>query len=500
MKLSSRRFVLYLLLILVTPQCTICFQGDSPSENNDYQEWKKEIQKDWINRNQNLVKRLFSLTSYIKHGIPKEGLEVKERPWATAKLYSYNFARELLHEPPASSLEDIDKKWIDDLEETIEPYKVAEDVGLSAPLLGMKELLHEAQTILDVKKKLVVVTHSHERAGESGSHYVALCQTPDLDLTLAILYHELGHIVNNDNELSICLNEIDPSCRTHANIPTVKDVAPLKEYLSLGLKHISNESEVGKKVLKVLDKLKKQGMTIYQFIDKKTPPTNPPVTDDTIINRNIERRADLFALNTLYRLGKIDPILSLIENFSNPPEPVAFDDIVIPQNGKFTYPSNLERVLYAAGFLFDKGLDANALLKHYESEGVCLSREELEKSPASSTRAAFEKLYAQWREQKFEDYKKRQLSEYEAQQTEFGDRVIHLIETVRQSIHELSNAPLYYQMHALYAYNLLREFFKMPHAKAMYDIDNKWLSDQEQKYKKGIFHNVYNKLIQIFSK
>lgn len=104
------------------------------SDNRDYQEWKNEIQSDWMKRNLSLVQQIYVLTHYVNHGIPAEGL--RARSWSKAHLYSYNLVRELLNEPPASTDSEIDKKWIDDLEKTIDPYKVAEDEGLNAPLLG----------------------------------------------------------------------------------------------------------------------------------------------------------------------------------------------------------------------------------------------------------------------------------------------------------------------------------------------------------------------------
>jgi hypothetical protein len=469
--------------------------AQSPSLENKavdkYSAWKTHIELEWNNKNYTLIQRLDQLVGLLKKPLPSKANLDKKRE--DEYLNNYNTARDLLHLPLAQSMSEVDKNFVSELAEILATHKLAQTRGFHPPSPGMKELVQEAQTLMNIKDKIIILAHPEVKGGSAAlGESLALCQMPDLDFTIYVLYHELGHLVYKDSDVYTCLKEIDLRCRDAVQMPKPKDLLILKKYIELALTKINDQSDVGKRIINALKQLKAKNLSIYDFIDKKSPGMEPPLTYDVIVRRNTERRADLYAMTNLFQRNKIDPILTGITYF----EPGEFD--TKPAGGAMTHPSFLERALYTIGFLFEKGIDANAVIKNYEEQGTCLNRELLAQQP-SPTAEAFDKEYARWRNEEYQIWKNAALGGYEKRQFLFNEKVISLIETIDLNQREVDAAPrnpednpsypgrAYYQKQMLHAYNTLRDLFSLPRVHAVYEIDQQWTLKLSQQYARGLF-------------
>ncbi len=295
-------------------------------------------------------------------------------------LFAYNFLRELLHAPLAKTIHHVDKEWLQTLhlkglsaEKEIKNVAEALEIGslLTGALpatLAQKQLVKEAQAIIGLKDKLLTLWYPDITTGgqvgtvSKSKAYIALCQEPDLDAMLFTIYHELGHIIHDDHRIYKEIEEGKLSPSTVNRRPDVRK----------DLKRVNHYRELGKNVL---DDTTSIGRNMREIIAKKPALWEiPPSREDyneLLRSRIAEKRADLFALDTLLEQNKISTILT--DMHLSAPTPLEEDKITAGEDS--THPSDFERVLYMAGFLADHGIDVNKALKEWLSRAICLPAE-----------------------------------------------------------------------------------------------------------------------------
>jgi hypothetical protein len=272
-------------------------------------------------------------------------------------LINFNFLREFLGRSSVSSLSQLDQRWLHEVDERLNPISFMELHQLHRATPAQKLLLDEAQRILGIKQKILAVTYpgAGEALERDHTTYLALPETPDLDTQLSILYHELGHIVHNDElqEKKVVFGKT-----TYDKLIEEKDFADdvnrIDHYTTIGKKAFTDETKVGRHINTIL---KLKGVPSLPVLEG-TP------YEKVLYYLGREKRADLHELDSLFSQKQISPLLQhLVEYGESDLEqlPFPFHD----------HPHPIERALYFAGYLIDKGLDINKLLKEWYAAGKC---------------------------------------------------------------------------------------------------------------------------------
>jgi hypothetical protein len=193
------------------------------------------------------------------------------------------------------------------------------------------------------------------------------------------VYHELGHVVHRDHAKSLSMDDDVLAFKDELNRPEFKAaLEKIKHYTELGKKAFDNTTNVGSRINKILAKRS----TFWIEPEDKAEYTK------MLYLRGKEQRADLFAIQRLYKQEKLSAILQAIRDY------VIDRNYVVARGSKDVHPSDFERALYMAGFLVDKGMDINKAFKEWELRGKCIRAEEyyspfkLVKSPAAASSKA----------------------------------------------------------------------------------------------------------------
>ena len=329
-----------------------------------------------------------NLINLLEHDLATRGNEYYKMTPEEYKqaLADYNALRDYYNLSHATSFNTIDMLWII---ATFGKDLVKHKATYLEPTKAQELLLQEAKNIIRLKNNIVLITGSSAtgRTNISSIPYLALCAELDLDMKLFALYHELGHIVHNDINLT---DITDPRKRIipwqdKRNDPAfIADIQRVKKYFQLGKYALNLSTSIGNNIYEHFKEINLHKSN-YRFtieypekqywIDQGIVDTNK--LDEIIYSRNIERRADLFAIEQLFALKQINAILSGIEHFVDK----NMDDI-LKQNTiewlqeQTEHPLDLERALYMIGFLVDKGIDVNKAFQEWESHGICLNAEE----------------------------------------------------------------------------------------------------------------------------
>jgi hypothetical protein len=271
-------------------------------------------------------------------------------------LYSYNFLRELLAKASAPSLSQLDHQWVEEVKERIDPYVIMERYEAQEATAAQNLLVNEAQRILGLKKKIIAFSYPYagKSIGRTETSYVFLCETPDLDAQLGALYHELGHIVHNDTFNSAQARSGETTYdKLLADKDFVADSDRIDRYTTIGKKAFTDETRIGKHINEILKTHKT--FWIEPAADK---------LKEILFNRGKEKRADLYELDSLFNQKQISPILQEIVSYGE-------SDYIVAQSDEDVHPSHIERALYFAGYLVDKGVDINKSLKDWYTTGKC---------------------------------------------------------------------------------------------------------------------------------
>jgi hypothetical protein len=320
--------------------------------------WKARGQEVWEEQNATFCQQISDLVLEVNNNLELSQKHPKKTLYKQLALFSYNFLREFLGRAPVSSLSQLDQQWLDEVTEKAEPYAVMEQHGACQATPMQQYLLDEAQRILQLKQKVIALSYGPQSAkaiSQAKISYVFLSDTTDLDEQLAALYHELGHIAHNDmrNIQKILDKEITYDTLL-ADKDFIADIERIDYYTSVGKKALTNETKVGKRINAVLNKNKT--LWIKPGAHK---------LKEMLFKRGTEKRADLHALDSLFSQKWISPILHKIVEFGHA------NYWLVAVKDKNPHPSYIERALYFAGYLADKGFDVNKLLKDWYATGKC---------------------------------------------------------------------------------------------------------------------------------
>jgi hypothetical protein len=349
-----------------------------------YHWWKREELKKSSAQKQTLPELLETLTDMVSDDLATP----QEQRDPGAVLYPYNMLRDVLGDPRASSLEEVNTAWVD---------KIAHEAGLevliekghTAPTPAQKKLIENAIAQLELEIPVVPLAHPEEKEGASGllgsKTYISLCKDLDLDTRLSTLYHELGHIQHKDIEHSTAVrlgNETISSIRTEKHFAA--DLKDIHNYLELGWKVVPSlqNTTVGRHLYKVLDYDNPQSPA--SMVRKKlgalwNPPKDNEAREESGYHREREERADLFALRHLYKQGYVSAILASIWEYGMSDLSYRDKPYVIAQ-GEVNHPSDVERALYMIGFLVAHGVAVPRQLYDWETQGTCTPAEEAQKA------------------------------------------------------------------------------------------------------------------------
>jgi hypothetical protein len=328
----------------------------------DYQQWKETTLKTMSALTQ--PKIMSELAAYASKGL--EQPEWQSNPYLV--LYPYNLLRELLGMPHISSVQEVDKSWLEKVRDEVDIAALVE-AGHVKLTPAQKKFIEDEIARLQLTVPLVLVSHTEEQMGQEGyigtRRYLSVCKDPDLDTRLYILYHELGHIYQSD-----------PAAEEHR----ASDIKDIQHYLELGWQIIPalQETTVGKHLYSLLDYDNPNGKAkklLELFHSLWFPTADDVKRKEMIAKRAEERRADLYMLQQLYKQGRMSSILTFIWDygmsdlsFRNKPWVIAWGDM--------SHPSDVERALYALGFLVAQGIDVPKVLYDWQTKGICTPVEE----------------------------------------------------------------------------------------------------------------------------
>jgi hypothetical protein len=226
----------------------------------------------------------------------------------------------------------------------------------------------------------VILSYPEEKGGLTSllggrKLVLSLCKNPDLDTRLHILYHELGHIKHNDLARDLA---IGAGTKTISDARAEKgfaaDVKDIQHYLQLGWTAIPSlqKTSLGKYLYKLLhydDPESEAKELIEKGHGLWIPPRDDEEKEEFGYIREVEERADLFALRELYKRGRIDTILTVIDDYLHIRDrpSVVYEE---PQ------PSDVERALYTIGFLVAHNVHVPQVLYEWETKGMCTPAEE----------------------------------------------------------------------------------------------------------------------------
>jgi hypothetical protein len=359
-------------------------QRTKESQKRFYQEWKERQLAASAADKQTLPALLASLSSKVSIGFMLSGWETN--PYAV--LYPYNLLRELLGQPHASSVQEIDKNWLEEVKSEIGIAALIER-GYGKPTLAQKKFIEDEIARLQFQTPIVPLIHPVEKAGEvglvGGKPFLAVCKDLDIDTRLNVLYHELGHIQHKDG---VNRDAILQGTKTIADLAAehdfVSDIKDIERYLQLGWEAIPSlqQTRLGEHLYKIMhyddpgakmnqEKLLEQHHALWE------PPTNAKGREAVAYYRGQERRADLYMLRQLYEQGRLGPILTFLWDYGMTGTMFSrAQPWVISSAYQDIQPSDVERSLYALGFLIAQGVDVPNVLYEWETKGTCPPLEE----------------------------------------------------------------------------------------------------------------------------
>lgn len=133
------------------------------------------------------------------------------------------------------------------------------------------------------------------------------------------------------------------------------------------------------------------------------PPVNKGEKLQSWYQQTTEKRADLFSLRQLLKLGEISPALNFIDELTSEQDHIP---IVIKVGlSYYPHPSDIERALYTIGFLVAHSFDIAALINAWEQKGICISGETAKTFtypfvPPKAIKQQIEKAYTVWKKKK----------------------------------------------------------------------------------------------------
>lgn len=355
-----------ILLSVLTLSFGYCFaQGHSEIE---YREWKESIESNTAQQRRNrLMPRLDVLIDHIKDWADFRQNSSMETSDESAReiLFAYNSIRELLFQSMAADSSEIDFQWLQEVETAVVKFRARRRYKFESPSQAQKDLIRsESSKILGPEHTVIPFSLRTIEDGEAchmkDRPVIAIGKSVDLDYRLAAVYHELGHIVHKDDQFlsSKSFNDEEKLDEFLQSPEVQKDLERIEAYCALGRRRLGKNSSTGKNINALLAK----NPTLW------IPPRKRMKYKKMLVYRATEQRADLFMLDKLFEQGHITPLLRDLETYS-------LSDFVTALRSQTVHPSDLERALSIAGFLFDKKVRLNKVLKEWDNTGVCIPAE-----------------------------------------------------------------------------------------------------------------------------
>lgn len=489
------------LALLITT--SIVAQGQN--SHLTYEQWKETKIKQWGNDSSfipNIQELLFQAGT--KDQSREELLQQCDKPTA---LYAYNLLREKLEKSTIQSTGEIDEKWIIKTAKQLGSIAVKEELNqqgtftLVDPEPWQKTIINEARKNANITNDQVIycvkfpfdtqenMSFYVDQMSGANSTILMIAYMYNLDELLFHIYHELGHVKNNDTDPIKIRKKQYPAFEeeyytTNNTIENFSKDFPktnahlelIRNYVDSAKKELNSSSDIGKRILSNIS-------NIVQF-------WNAPNTAEqyikTAIGRAIESRADLFACEHLFKQNKLDTLLYFIRAMGTA-------DYVISDYDE--HPSHVERGLYIAGYLISKGIDINKALHEFEqnwqfrdarqfynSDNAQASHEE-----ENDLIKAYKKLENKKQNPMYEAYKKQMEEQFAhfkhhaVSQSMFKIAVMYFdtwYELTRLSMMKKSEDRSFKSQFTRVAmtYNYLRELLNQPIIDSMDEIDEAWVN------------------------
>jgi Zn-dependent protease with chaperone function len=251
--------------------------------------------------------------------------------------------------------------WLKAINKVIKPDAAFEEIQSSFvhPTKHQENFVNGIKARLGIKDSVIVAripggdpdARAYSDIGYSSkkkSHLVAVSQIADPTLMTAFTYHEFGHIVHGIEHPE----SFEEAQDLLSQPAVITDLNHIKRYMSLGKSAFDSSTQIGQYIISVL--AQHEG----SFWDRSQLDADGRLLAKW--SRTEEKRADLYALDNLYKHGNITAILTLFYHFGS-------TEYVIAEDDHDEHPSDFERALYIAGFLVDKGVDINHQLRRLEN-------------------------------------------------------------------------------------------------------------------------------------
>ena len=449
----------------------------------DYKRWKSETKIQWQSALITpFARQVLTLINNIEHYtklIMQEKNKFTQSLYQKNALYAYNFLRELLDQAPARPVTEIDRQWLDQVREEAASYQLIEQEKYQQPTTIQSYLLKQAQELLKIQDDIIPLSYADMGTTTvlgPGRYGMVLCNVLSIEQLMAIIYHELGHIVNRDIETHTALSLDEKTYREVIQEPSFKsDINRIDHYREIGKKAFDRSTPIGKHITDILSDY--PTLHFYPSLD------NEQKLQQVLYFLGREKRADLFELGSLFKNKLVDIILSHIALYA-----FGWSEVPLVPQPPFTHPSDMERALYMAGFLVDKGLDINKLFQEWYAKGTCKAIPKditdfiLTIPPKTKGSSDFIRGYKarMQRDLKYIEWKKNRQKAFKRQGKDKPDKKISsLLKNLDFWLSAVKNLPheTGAQDEVLYSYNFLRELKQLPLIDSIEEIDYQWLNE-----------------------
>lgn len=374
----------FIIVVLLALQSTA--QEKELRQLPDYETWKQSEKiknKEWPAKIQKQLTELkkFKKLNLAPHKLPflaEIDLQV-DHVWSLQQqkpsdinqqelLYEYNYLRDLLHKPHAAIIDLSANKWLEEVYERLTALMFNKDqelfgVQINQPHIQqlLTHFFEQAYDVSGYKDEIFIfpvkgqVSYVME-LGISKTQILCLHPYDNLDYTVWIINHELGHLYYKDTKLKSDSQVIE----WFKNTESKNQVQRANALLEVGKKSFDNTTKIGTFI----------NETLTKNIPFWIPSADPEKAAFTLANRSMELRTELFAFENLYKQNNIKPLLHIITE-------IGPRNITAPSQSYRPHPSGFELALLAGGFLASKGIDLNKELRDYEKTGVCVPFKDL---------------------------------------------------------------------------------------------------------------------------
>lgn len=323
----------------------------------------------------------------------------EETEWKQG-LYYYNHLRNLLGRSHVTDFKEVDLTWLHEVYNEAALLEWIDSCSYKIPSSAQLKLFQEAMKTVGLDIPLLAAASDIKKRGredffesEIMTHItpgsivarpaILFSSDPDKELWQAIVYHELGHLKNNDllKAYSLGLYNGKNGITYELSSSESNDLheALIRKYLKKGLDIVPTlaSTHIGSALLKETASedckkaLKTRGRLWSSF-------TSDERTTEVVYSRKLEELADLFCLETLLKNNQLNIAFRYIQEYAlhllRNSVTSAHDQQTIAYtiaSEYDTYPSDTERALYGLGFLAEHVSDLSDKLIEWEQKALC---------------------------------------------------------------------------------------------------------------------------------